>query len=438
MASADGDNKIRVMLVDDIAETRDTIRRLLQFESDIEVVADARTGREGIELAKKHQPHVVLMDINMPDMNGIEATEQIVKQVPRTQIIILSVQADPDYMRKAMIVGARDFLTKPPNSDELIATIRRMHEAWKARASQISGPAVAATGDGGSTGTGTREGKVITVYSPKGGSGTTTVATNLALALQSGMRNSQVLLIDGDLRFGDVGIFLNIDSAKFTFYDVATGVDALDNEFLSNVLIRMENNLRVLVAPHTPADADAITSEQIKKAIAIFKRLFDYIVVDTASEMTDATLTFVENADRVILLTTPDIPSIAGARKFFEVLQVLGYPEQQVFFAVNRVDKTGITPKDISDSLKHAVRAQLPFDHYGVLLSINRGQPLVLNSKASPVSDAIKRLAASMVEDLREQPAEEPKQSASLGLGRRPPQQKQAPSQPQKRRPFGA
>ena len=119
----DGD-KIRVLIVDDVAETRDNVRKLLQFEADIEVVAAARTGREAIQLTQETNPDVVLMDINMPDMDGIQATEIIVREVPSAQIVIVSVQSDTDYLRRAMLAGARDFLSKPPSADELINTIR--------------------------------------------------------------------------------------------------------------------------------------------------------------------------------------------------------------------------------------------------------------------------------------------------------------------------
>jgi len=121
---ADGE-KFRVLIVDDIAETRENIRKLLQFEADIEVVAVARTGREAIQLTQEVNPDVVLMDINMPDMDGIAATEIIRQKMPSVQVVILSVQGDQNYMRKAMLVGARDFLTKPPMPDELVSAIRR-------------------------------------------------------------------------------------------------------------------------------------------------------------------------------------------------------------------------------------------------------------------------------------------------------------------------
>src|SRR4030065_1631998 len=133
--------KIKVLIVDDIAETRENIRKLLQFENDIEVVGAARTGKEGIELAKEMRPDVILMDINMPDMDGITATETIRRDIPFSQIVILSVQSDPSYMRRAMLAGARDFLTKPPTIDELTSAIRRVggnaHEA-RAKAPQAS------------------------------------------------------------------------------------------------------------------------------------------------------------------------------------------------------------------------------------------------------------------------------------------------------------
>src|SRR3989337_490262 len=118
-------DKIRVLIVDDIPETRENIRKVLQFENDVEVIAVGRTGKEGIELARETKPDVILMDINMPDMDGIVATEMIRRTNNFSQIVILSVQNDPNYMRRAMLAGARDFLAKPPAVDELTAAIRR-------------------------------------------------------------------------------------------------------------------------------------------------------------------------------------------------------------------------------------------------------------------------------------------------------------------------
>ena len=172
-----GSNKIRVLIVDDIAETRENIRKLLQFEADVEVVGAARTGHEAIELSQELKPDVVLMDINMPDMDGIAATEAIRRKQPYVQIVILSVQNDPNYMRRAMLAGARDFLTKPPMSDELGAAIRRAGlMAGEERKKVISAVETINTGSGVAQPINQSNlGKIIVVYSPKGGSGCTTI-----------------------------------------------------------------------------------------------------------------------------------------------------------------------------------------------------------------------------------------------------------------------
>src|SRR5574342_564516 len=101
------EQKITVLIVDDIPETRENIRKLLQFENDINVIGAARNGHEAIELSKELKPDVILMDINMPDIDGITVTEEIKKINQASQIVILSVQNDPNYMRRAMLAGAR-------------------------------------------------------------------------------------------------------------------------------------------------------------------------------------------------------------------------------------------------------------------------------------------------------------------------------------------
>ena len=179
--------KIRVLIVDDIAETRENIRRMLQFDTNIEVVGMARTGKEAIQLSQQAKPDVIVMDINMPDMDGITATQEIKKKAAFIQVIILSVQSDPSYMRKAMLAGARDFLTKPPMIDELTDAVRRagaMAQEERSKSVQTF-PSMPGDGQKPVPGASNPLGKVIVIYSPKGGTGRTTIATNLAIALHS-------------------------------------------------------------------------------------------------------------------------------------------------------------------------------------------------------------------------------------------------------------
>src|SRR5690349_22900118 len=170
-------DKIKVIIVDDVSETRENVRKLLQFESDVDVVGLARTGKEAIQLSQELNPDVVLMDINMPDMDGISATEAIRAKQPAVQVVILSVQSDQNYMRRAMLAGARDFLTKPPMGDELISAIRRAGAMAQTERSKNVQVQVAPTSGnlGAAIGYGAPRGKIVTIYSPKGGTGTTTL-----------------------------------------------------------------------------------------------------------------------------------------------------------------------------------------------------------------------------------------------------------------------
>ncbi len=102
--------EITIILVDDIPEVRENIKKLLAFEPDLKVIGMAGTGVEGVKLANELQPDVIIMDINMPDMDGLEATEIISKEVSTSAVIIMSVQDETDYMRQAMMAGAMNFL----------------------------------------------------------------------------------------------------------------------------------------------------------------------------------------------------------------------------------------------------------------------------------------------------------------------------------------
>src|SRR6187455_1188140 len=179
-------DQIRVLVVDDIPETRDHLTKLLGFESDIDVVGSAASGREALEMGIRLSPDVILMDINMPDMDGITATEQLSSLVPAAAVVMMSVQGEADYLRRSMLAGAREFLVKPFSSDELTASIRQVHVRERQKRGRML---VAAQGSGIAAGTSTtKEGRIVTLFAPKGGVGRTTLAVNLAVAMAGEQR----------------------------------------------------------------------------------------------------------------------------------------------------------------------------------------------------------------------------------------------------------
>ena len=119
---------ITVLLAEDHQLVREGFRALLQHEPDIEVVAEAETGRQAIQLTRKLRPAVVVMDIAMPLLNGLEATRQICKDFPETKVLILSAHSDDAYVDQATASGAAGFLLKQTSSHELATAIRRLQE----------------------------------------------------------------------------------------------------------------------------------------------------------------------------------------------------------------------------------------------------------------------------------------------------------------------
>jgi two-component system response regulator NreC len=117
-------DNIKLMLVDDHDVVRTGLRAFLETQSGFEVIAEAKNGLLALEKAKEMQPDIVLMDITMPDMDGIEATLQFKKLYPNCQILVLTVHADKQYFMKMLEAGASGYITKQAAADELVSAIK--------------------------------------------------------------------------------------------------------------------------------------------------------------------------------------------------------------------------------------------------------------------------------------------------------------------------
>ena len=116
----------RVMLVDDHELVRQGIAAMLNAASDLQVVGEARSGREALEVARRELPDVVLMDVKMPDMDGLEATRKLKEERARTAVIMLTMHDNPSYLRDAVRAGAAGYLLKDVSKDELVDAIRQV------------------------------------------------------------------------------------------------------------------------------------------------------------------------------------------------------------------------------------------------------------------------------------------------------------------------
>lgn len=421
-----GEEVIKVLIVDDIPDTRENLRKLLAFEKDIEVVGEgAGTGREAIEMAQQHKPDVILMDINMPDMDGISATKAISTALRTAAVVIMSVQSEPDYLRQAMLAGASDFLTKPIASEELYVTIRRVYERYEPIRQQekaLSSMRTAAVGQQQPRGMveATGAGHVIAVYSPQAGAGVTTIATNVATAL---MRpDTRVLLVDCNFQFGDVDAFLNLQTQS-NISDLTKVVEDVDQEVIESVLVTHGSGLKVLAAPPHPEHAYDIHPDDVQELLQFLAAMFDFILLDMPTQYDDLTLKLFNQAERILLVANPTIPSVRNAKKILDIFDTIKSETplvEKTLFVLNRVSNEkdrgrGTVPTtSIESHLKRQVVGAIPADDRAILTSVNQGVPLVAKLKSrSPgrelvnLAEYIRHDVESSGEDVSEPESEE-------------------------------
>ena len=411
MSASSPSGKIRILIVDDIIETRDNVKKLLYFENDIEIVGTASNGREGVDLALKLLPDIVLMDINMPEMDGIAASEAISAKVPNIQVVMMSVQGEADYLRRSMLAGAREFLIKPFSGEELVNSIHRVHQFAATR--RVAAPPPPTPVETGLPPPPPKGGKVIAVYGAKGGCGASTLAVNLAVALREETKE-RVALIDASFEFGDISVLLNLPNNR-TIADLVGEKVALDEELLDGTMTSHPSSIKVLLAPPRPELAELIKQDHLKQIMDILWKSYDYIIVDLWKSFRESTIFFLDIADTIVLISTTDIPAIKNAKLFFELTEKLAYPAEKTVLVLNREDgRSGINPKDIEASIKHVISGIIPKDERTTSLAINRGMPFVTAQRNLPISQALFNLARRLMKTEIKEPAA-PAKTSILG-----------------------
>lgn len=379
--------RISVLIVDDISDTRDSIRRLLEFEDDIEVLGEAGSGSEAILIAEEKRPDIILMDINMPEMDGIRATELMAQRVPESSVIIMSVQGEHAYLRRAMMAGAREYIVKPFTGDELASVIAKVYEMDQRKREALGEqPKVSVDPK-------KRDGQIISFFSTKGGVGNTTLATNLAVQLASSGKR-RVLLIDLNLQFGDIAVFLNL-IPKRTIADLTQSGPIKFSEIQSYFLTH-SSGLQVLAAPTRPEYAELITAEHVEQILSETKAHFDFIICDNVSRFEDVSLVSFDAATQIWLVVAMDVPTLKNAKLSLEVIEGLHHTPK-VHVVLNRSSKEmGMDPHDVEKSLNFKISYEIPSDGRELVAALNRGVPFVMSRPQIKASEAIRKMAEEL------------------------------------------
>lgn len=399
---------IRVIVVDDVSSTLEDVTRLISFDREIEVIGTARNGFEALELARALRPDIVLMDVNMPEMDGVQAAGAISSELPGVAVVMMSVQSEADYLRSAMSAGARDYLVKPFSPDDAVATIKRAHRLEADRSHLVSQTS------------GGPKGRVVAVFSGKGGVGKTTVSVNLAASLAGA--GQSVTLVDLDLQFGDVAMMLDMVPRR-SIVDVSMVGDAVDFSTLTSCLdsyhgARMKKPIRTLAAPSRPEQAEYVKPVHVEACLRLLRELSPVTVVDTCHTLDDVTLSVLDQADDIVMITTPELPTIKNVRLSLDLMSGLGYRTEGIHLVVNRADSDGsISIKEVEKAVGMRVCATIPRDERLAITAANRGVPFVISNPRAEISLAMGRLASYLIPGQEPATAKSAPDKQAMGIG---------------------
>lgn len=371
--------------MDDSAIMREVLARLIEAQPDMQLVGSAASGHEAVRRAAELQPDIVLMDIHMPDLDGIQATWLVSSGAPHGAVVMVTSEERIDFLQKAMAAGAQGYVLKPfGKGEQLFNTVREVHSRSAARRilSQSMEGAPPAIGSR------PRIGKRVVVLGAKGGVGSTTVAVNLSLLLHQ-HANATVALMDADFLAGDTTIHFDV-SPQHTILDLVPHVESLDSRLIDQVLVKPDQRVHLLSRPTNPEQAEALTAEHVRTILASLAQMYELVVIDVAPTYDDRMLAVLDLADVYLVVVTPHLGTLRSARHFVEIARTLGYASDRMCFVLNRTTHlAGLSLGDITELLGTREVIQIPSGGAAVSQALNEGRPLVAYQPRSAVSRAL-------------------------------------------------
>jgi pilus assembly protein CpaE len=378
---------IRVLAVDDSATIRETLGLLIGAQPDMDLIGTAASGHEAVRRAAELQPDIVLMDIHMPDLDGIQATWLVSSRAPHGAVIMVTSEERIDFVQKAMSAGAQGYVLKPFGSGEqLFQTIRDVHGRSSARRIRKD--------SGAPFDTTFRPpiGRRTVVVGPKGGVGATTIAISLALLLRE-QTQASLALVDGDFLAGDATLHLDLHPER-TILDLVPHIDALDARLIDQVMTKHRSGLHVLARPTEPEQAEVLTGEHVRHVLTSLAQMYQHVVIDGVLSYDERMLATLDLADQYVITLTPHLGTLRSARHFLHVARTLGYPDDRMCFVLNRATNlAGLSLEDIASLVGSRAIHQIPTSGAELTQAINEGRPAVIHQPKSPVARALRSLA---------------------------------------------
>jgi pilus assembly protein CpaE len=388
--TVDTDSTRSILVVDTDTAAMDAAVSLLDGHKVYQArnISDAQRKlvEEGIELA--------VIGPGFAHEAGVNEASLLLDIQPSLPIVLVADGLTTDVLRAAIRVGFKDVVDAPLNQSKIDSMLQHIDRAEAHSAADFKPK--------------TKIGKVVTIMSPKGGAGKTMTSSNvgLSLALMSGTPE-KVVIMDADLQFGDICISLQVEP-QHTIVDAARDIDKLDESLLDSLLATHTSGLRVLSAPLEPSLADEVSTQVVVKTLGMLKRMFDYVVIDTAPFLDEPVLSILERSDVVLLVVDMDLPAVKNAKLALDTLKLIKFPFEKIKLILNRVNsKARLDIDELERSLGLEVQAAISSDKL-VPRAVNEGEPVVSLYPRSRVAKDLRNVTSLVLDgDAVDEPQEE-------------------------------
>jgi pilus assembly protein CpaE len=375
---------ITVIIAENELAEREKLKSLLANETNIQVIGEARDGRECLDLVRRQRPSVALIKQDLPVVNGLAAAEQISADMPEVGVIlILTGSEGEEVWHKMLRAGIKEFMTRPIAGDRLIEEVHKVARLQKP--GQKAGGAVA-------PGPEAPRRRIITITGPRGGCGKTVLATNLAVAMAR--ESEKIALVDLNLWGGDISMLLDMTPRR-TLGDLLPGFGGIDYDVVDSVIGKHSSGTAVLAAPLTGTfDGSTLSRYMVQSILEALRENYETTIVDTGYANLESTLAAMDYADIILVVVGMDLPRLRDGKLYLKNLIAANYPKEKIRVVVNR--STGskeIASGEVESILEFPVAMQLPNDETLVGSSVNLGQPFVISSPHKQLSKSILTLA---------------------------------------------
>jgi pilus assembly protein CpaE len=324
-------------------------------------------------------PELILLDLEPDPVLGIKFAQFLTEQSPGRRILAIGPNPSSDQLLAALRAGISEYLPKPVTREALSGAIDGLTR--KLRTSAAGSPG--------------QPGRLFAIFSGKGGSGSTTVATNLAIYLHQ-LTGRRMLLVDLDLELGEIALQLGVEP-RFNFIDMVRNFHRMDADLLASFIEHHPSGVHLLSAPYHPQKTEVVTGDQIARILGFLKQHYDYVIVDTSKSFSPPTLATFEQADQIFLVTTVDVPSLRNIARCLPLLTQMAAPaEDRLRLVLNRYLDDGIIRiPDVERTLGVKVYQTIGNDYDAIVRSINTGTPIILDRESRFAHD-IRMLGAAI------------------------------------------